>query len=60
MKKLGGTNDTMNALFIVILRLKKKNGAYISFWWNIFFTKNGNLSFEEVISDNFAVIRSNI
>lgn len=51
MKKLGGTNDTMNALFIVILRLKKKNGAYISFWWNIFFTKNGNLSFEEVISD---------
>lgn len=29
MKKLGGTNDTMNALFIVILRLKKKNGAYI-------------------------------
>lgn len=24
MKKLGGTNDIMNALFIVILRLKKK------------------------------------
>ena len=47
MEKLGGTNDAMNALSIVVLQLEKKNGAYISFWWNIFFIKSGNLSFKE-------------
>lgn len=31
MEKLGGTNDAMNALSIVVLQLEKKNGAYISF-----------------------------